>query len=172
MFQTMYFDDLQIGDSWKSRARTITETDVVNFAGMTGDYDPLHVDHEFARQTPFGRPIAHGLLGLSMLAGLSSTCPAVHTKAFLGLRDWEFLRPIFIGDTVHAETKVVDLNATSRRHGRVTWERALVNQAGDVVQKGIFETLVCTSRVKTRRDDAADRPAPHVPARELSSKTG
>ena len=172
----MYFDDLRIGDQWKSRGRTITETDVVNFAGMTGDYDPLHVDYEFARQTPFGKPIAHGLLGLSLVAGLSSTCPAVHTSAFLGIRDWEFLRPLLIGDTVHVVTSVIDLRASSRRHGRVTWLRQLINQTGQVVQKGIFETLVSTAHTRTRRDPDGHRGEdsqlrPHVASIENAAKS-
>jgi len=172
---SMYFDDLRVGDQWKSRGRTITETDVVNFAGITGDYDPLHVDHEHARQTPFGKPIAHGLLGLSLVAGLSSTCPAVHTSAFLGIRDWEFLRPLLIGDTVHVVTSVIDLQVSSRRHGRVTWLRQLVNQTGQVVQKGIFETLVSTSQVRTRRDPSGraneeSLPRPHTVALDTAAK--
>lgn len=77
MTEPLHFGDLAVGDHWTSFGRTVTETDVVNFAGMTGDYDPLHVDHEFARQTPFGKPIAHGLLGLSLVAGLASQCPSV-----------------------------------------------------------------------------------------------
>ena len=118
MSEPFYFDELTVGDCWESRSRTITETDVVNFAGMTGDYDPLHVDHEFAKQTPFGRPIAHGLLGLALLAGLSSTAPAMQTKAFLGIGQWKFLRPLFIGDTVRVKTEVIDLNSKNRRQGR------------------------------------------------------
>ena len=74
-----WFEDVSPGDCWRSSARTITETDVVNFAGLTGDFNPLHVDHHFARSTPFGRPIAHGLLGLSLLAGLGSTSRALAT---------------------------------------------------------------------------------------------
>ncbi len=173
MSKPLFFDELQIGDSWRSRARTITETDVVNFAGMTGDYDPLHVDYEFASQTPFGRPIAHGLLGLSLVAGLSSTCPPVETIAFLGIREWDFLRPLFIGDTVHVVTKVIDLNSSSRRHGRVTWERQLVKQSGDVVQKGVFETLVAKPQVKSRRQDepSAVQHQPHASVSEFSRET-
>ena len=145
MTAPLTFEELQIGDCWRSRGRTITETDVVNFANLTGDYDPLHVDHHYASRTPFGRPVAHGLLGMSLLAGLSSNCPAVHTDAFLAVRQWEFLLPAFIGDTVYAVTQVVDLQCTSRRHGRVTWVRQLINQKDDVVQRGVFETLVATS---------------------------
>ena len=136
MTAPLTFEELQIGDCWRSRGRTITETDVVNFANLTGDYDPLHVDHHYASRTPFGRPVAHGLLGMSFLAGLSSNCPAVHTDAFLAVRQWEFLLPTFIGDTVYAVTQVVDLQSTSRRHGRVTWVRQLINQKDEVVQRG------------------------------------
>ena len=146
MGKALYFDDLSVGDCWESRARTITETDVTNFAGLSGDFDPLHVDHEFAKASHFGRPVAHGLLGLSLLAGLSSTCPTVHTEAFTGIRDWEFRLPIFPGDTVHVHTVVLELNETSRRRGRVLWDRALINQDGETVQRGVFETVVATSR--------------------------
>lgn len=153
MSEPLYFDALSVGDCWESRCRTITETDVVNFAGMSGDYDPLHVDHEFAKQTPFGRPIAHGLLGLSLLAGLSSTAPAMQTKAFLGIGQWQFLRPLFIGDTVHVRTEVVELNSKNRRQGRVTWRRQLVNQTDEVIQQGEFETIVACTPLRVRRDD-------------------
>ena len=64
------FDQVEVGDAWKSPSRTITETDIVNFAGLTGDYNALHVDHKFARSTPFGRPIAHGPVGFVVRRGL------------------------------------------------------------------------------------------------------
>jgi acyl dehydratase len=168
MNQPLYFDDLHVGDRWKSRSRTITEADVVGFAGLTGDYDPLHVDHEFVKQTPFGQPIAHGLLGLSFVAGLGSYFPMVHTVAFVAVRNWEFLRPTFIGDTVHAVNEVAELKESGRRRGVVLWKRQLVNYDGQVVQQGIFETLVARSPTKiagaepaagtTRRKDAAAEP--------------
>ncbi len=142
MSQDLHYDDLKVGDRWVSRRRTVTETDVVNFACLTGDHDPLHVDHEFARQTPFGRPIAHGLLGLSFVAGLGSQCPAVNTLALIAVRDWQFLTPIYIGDTVHAVTEIVEKNGSGRRHGRVVWQRQLVNQKGEIVQQGTLETMV------------------------------
>jgi acyl dehydratase len=142
MTDSLYFEDLFVGQSWRSFARTITETDVVNFAGMTGDYDPLHIDHHFARQTPFGRPIAHGLLGLSILAGLGIHSPRVQTAAFVSIENWRFLKPIFFGDTVHAVNEVVALESEGRRRGRVTWKRGLVNQDGVTVQEGLLVTLV------------------------------
>ncbi len=155
--QRLQFDELHVGDSWESHARTITETDVVNFACLTGDFDPLHVDHESAAKTPFGRPVAHGLLGLAYLAGLSTHAPNVHTIAFLGIKDWSFQTPVFVGDTVHAVTRVVAVTPSGRRSGRVTWHRELVNQAGEIVQSGTFETAVATeaSQPLRIRQDAA-----------------
>jgi acyl dehydratase len=147
MTEPLHFEDLVVGNCWKSLGRTVTETDIVNFAGITGDYSSLHVDHEFARQTPFGKPIAHGLLGLSLVAGLASQCPSVRTIAFLKIENWEFLKPIYVGDTVHAETEVIGKNANGRRTGYVTWRRRLVNQSGDVVQSGVFQTLVSAAQV-------------------------
>jgi acyl dehydratase len=137
------FNDVEVGDVWESPARTVTEADVTLFAGLTGDFNPLHVDHEFAKNTPFGRPIAHGLLGLSLAAGLASRAPWMRTAAFLKIQEWSFLQPIHFGDTVHVQTEILAKEAKSRgRRGVVTWRRRLVNQAGVVVQEGITETLV------------------------------
>jgi acyl dehydratase len=153
MSRPLYFDDLKIGDSWQSRARTITEADVVNFACITGDFDPLHVDHEYARETPFRKPIAHGLLGLSWMAGLSTTAPSVKTAAFVSIREWRFLQPAFIGDTVHVVTEVTELTPRGRRRGLVVWRRKLINQQGTVLQEGILETLVETAPKGEKSED-------------------
>lgn len=142
MSECLYLEDLETGASWTSPARTLTETDIVSFAGMTGDYDPLHVDHEFAASTPYGKPIAHGLLGLSLMAGLSSTCPRVRTLALVRVDDWQFLRPIYVGDTIHAVTQVESIVPRGRRSGEVVWFRKLVNQRGECVQSGKIVTLV------------------------------
>jgi 3-hydroxybutyryl-CoA dehydratase len=142
MSKPLSYDELQIGDRWRSQARTVTETDVVNFACLTGDFDPLHVDHETARNSAFGRPIAHGLLGMSLVAGLGLHSPCAATVAFTGLRDWRFLKPLLVGDTVHVVTEVLDKQPRGRRQGAVTWKRQLLNQDEEVVQEGVFETLV------------------------------
>jgi len=149
MHHPLSFEQLEVGDTWTTRARTVTEADVVNFAGMTGDFDPLHVDHEFAAQSPFRKPIAHGLLGLSLAAGLCSNSPWVRTDVFLGIYDWKFLKPIFIGDTVHVVNEIVQLEQKGRCRGHVHWKRQLVNQRDEVVQEGSFETLVAASNLKT-----------------------
>ena len=141
--EALYFNDVAIGDAWDSPARSVTETDVVNFAGMTGDYNPLHVDHEFAKNTLFGKPVAHGLLGLSFVAGLGSFSPWMKTAAFVRIVDWKFLKPIFIGDTVHVRTEIVAKEIRGRgRRGLITWKRQLINHVGVVVQEGVTETLV------------------------------
>jgi acyl dehydratase len=150
MSEMLFFEQLSVGQSWRSHARTVTETDVVNFAGMSGDYNPLHTDHEFAGRGPFGRPVAHGLLGLSWVAGLGSHAPRPMTLAFLGIADWKFLKPVFIGDTLHVLTEVVSLSAQGRRAGAVKWKRRLVNQDGDIVQEGYFETLVARHAAEQR----------------------
>lgn len=175
MSEPLHFEELRVGDCWRSRARTITETDIVNFAGITGDFDPLHVDHEAAAASPFGRPIAHGLLGLSFVAGLSSYYPSVQTAAFIAIRNWEFMLPLFVGDTVHVVNSIIEIEASGRRHGRVVWERRLVNQKDEVVQKGTLETLVATRKGRLRRRDEAavpeGQPSPHTSIREFSRES-
>ncbi len=142
MSDALFLEDLEVGRTWKSPARTLTECDIVGFAGLTGDFDPLHVDREFAAETPYGKPIAHGLLGLSLMAGLSSTCPRVRTMALVRVDQWMFHRPIFIGDTVHVVTEVDSITPRGRRSGEVVWFRKLINQRGECVQSGRISTLV------------------------------
>lgn len=137
------FQDLAVDDAWESPRRTITEADVAAFAGLSGDFNPLHVDHEAARAGPFGKPVAHGLLGLAIASGLASQAPRVDTLAFLGILDWRFLEPIAFGDTVHVVGRVAALEPKARgRRGIVTWHRRLINQHGTTVQEGRTQTLV------------------------------
>jgi 3-hydroxybutyryl-CoA dehydratase len=144
-----WFDQVEIGDTWRSQVRTITEADVMNFAHLTGDFNPLHVDHKFCSNTPFGRPIAHGLFGLSLVAGLGSNSPTMHTAAFTRVAEWKFLHPIFFGDTVYVVTEVIDKQPSGRRHGLIVWRRQLINDGnGTVVQQGVFETLVKRMQIK------------------------
>src|SRR5687768_12140429 len=108
MEHSLYYDDVEPGQHWRSPARTIMASDVEQFADLTGDNNPLHLDEQFASQTPFGRPIAHGLLGMSLVAGLGSRSPSMHTAVFVRVLEWRFLHPIYIGDTVHVETMVME----------------------------------------------------------------
>jgi 3-hydroxybutyryl-CoA dehydratase len=139
----MYFEDVEIGQEWESSGRTITEADVVNFAGISGDFNPIHMDHEFAKTTPFRRPIAHGLLVFAVGSGLGVTCPSMRTVAFLQVREWNFREPLFIGDTVKLRSRVLEKSVRGRgRRGEIVWYRGVYNQEGKVVQDGILVTLV------------------------------
>lgn len=137
-----YFDDVEVGHRWISQRRTITETDIVNFAGLSGDFNPLHMDEEFAKTTMFGKRIAHGLLGLSICSGLQSHEPHWAIMAFMGL-DWKFSKPIFIGDTIACKSEVKnrkDLGKGDR--GIVIMSRQLINQREEVTQEGTFTLLL------------------------------
>jgi 3-hydroxybutyryl-CoA dehydratase len=139
----LYFDDVEVGQEWESLGRTVTQADIVNFAGLSGDFNPIHIDHEFAKTTPFRQPIAHGLLILSIGSGLGLMFPPMRTLAFLSIKEWHFREPVYIGDTIRIKAKVLDKEERSRgRRGVVTWQRQLVNQHGKVVQEGVTQTLV------------------------------
>ena len=170
MADMLSLEDLKPRACWPRFARPVTETDIVGFAGLTGDYDPLHVDHEHAAQTPYGKPIAHGLLGLSMMAGLSSTCPRVRTLALVRVDEWQFHRPIFVGDTLHVVTQVESITPRGRRSGEVTWYRRLLNQRGECIQSGRMVTLVSSHSFLPR----SRTQAPHMKIGDLvpQVKTG
>lgn len=139
----LYFDDVAVGQTWESATRTVAEADVFRFAELTGDCNPLHLDKDFAKTTPFGQPIAHGLLGLSMAAGLASTQPRMRTLSFLKIVEWNFLKPIYFGDALRVVSRVLAKEPRSRgRRGVVTWNRQILNQDGIVVQEGTTQTLV------------------------------
>jgi 3-hydroxybutyryl-CoA dehydratase len=139
----LFFDDVEIDQEWESLGRTVTQADIVNFAGLSGDYNPIHVDHEFAKTTLFRQPIAHGLLVFSISSGLSLAAPPMRTVALVEVREWHFKAPVFIGDTIRVKTKVLAKEVRARgRRGVITWQRQLLNQDGKVVQEGISLTMV------------------------------
>lgn len=156
--QHLYFEDVAIGQEWESLGRTLTEADIVHFAGLSGDFNPIHVDHEFARTTLFGRPIAHGLLVVSMASGLGLFTPPMRTVALMCLREWHFRQPVFIGDTIRVHTQVLAKEARARgKRGVVTWQRQILNQEGQIVQEGVSLTLVeCRKADKDAAGDGAD----------------
>ncbi|MHB0879038.1 MAG: MaoC/PaaZ C-terminal domain-containing protein [Anaerolineae bacterium] len=139
-----YFEDLEMGQTFTSPARTITESDIVAFSGVSGDYNPLHTDEEFARQTPFGGRVAHGLLGLSIASGLASRIGFLEgtVLAFLGL-EWKFREPIRPGDTIHISGSVGEKKAMPRLGGGIVELSIEVkNQAGARAQKGTWRLLI------------------------------
>ncbi|MEM1069604.1 MAG: MaoC/PaaZ C-terminal domain-containing protein [Planctomycetota bacterium] len=142
--QLLYIEDMQEGDVWLSEPREISADDVADFAMLTGDHDPLHAgDND---DSPFGEPVAHGLLGLSVMAGLSSERPNTATLALVSVDGWEFLAPIFFGDQIHVRTVLETKQPHGRRAAKVTWFRQLINQTGRVVQQGRLTTLVATRK--------------------------
>ena len=138
-----YFEDIQVGESYESPGRTITEADIVMFAGLSGDYNVIHTDAEFMKTSIFGERIAHGLLGLSIQAGLlGRAMPAYASLGVAGLR-WKFKNPIKIGDTIRVRGTVTGKKDTDEAtRGIVTLDRTVVNQRDEVVQEGETDLLV------------------------------
>ncbi len=139
-----YFEDFAVDQTYTSPARTITEADVTIFAGLSGDYNPLHTDAIFAGQTRFGKRIAHGLLGLSIASGLAARLGFIDgtAEAFLGL-DWKFRDAIYIGDTIRVLVRVAQTKQMKRLGGGiVSFNIEVVNQSGTVAQKGVWRVLV------------------------------
>lgn len=139
-----YFDELTVGEIHESPGITITEWHVMQFAGVSTDFFELHTNDEFARQTEFGRRVAHGLLGLAVTDGLKNRSP-FQTHAIASLHwSWDFAGPIFIGDTVHVKLRVSDLRASRSKpdRGVVTLDLELINQRGEIVQKGQNRLMV------------------------------
>jgi acyl dehydratase len=138
-----YFEEIQVGEEFLSPGRTITEADIVIFAGLSGDYNVLHTDAEFMKKSIFGERIAHGLLGLAIQSGLLTRgMRPFATLAFLGLR-WKFKGPIKIGDTITVRARVIDKRETSKPdRGILTLRREVLNQRGEVVQEGETDVMV------------------------------
>jgi acyl dehydratase len=136
---TRYFEDMHVGDRFEGQPRTITSADVREFAELTGDRNPIHLDPEFARTTPFGRPIAHGMLTLSVALGLWSAAGITRDSlvALVSLEEVKFRQPLYPGERVHLSTEVLSVRP-SRSHpggGIVTYtDRLLDDQQGVVVE--------------------------------------
>ncbi len=143
----LFFEDFQTGQKVTSFGRTVTEHDVVTFAGLSGDFNQIHTDAEFARSTPYGQRIAHGLLGLAIASGLAvqTGILGANVIAFREVGEWKFVKPVFIGDTIHVEMEVVEAKALPRlKSGSVTLNVHVNNQSGETAMKGIWTVLVKT----------------------------
>jgi len=125
-----------------TKARTVTEADVVNFAALTWDHNQLHTDAEYAATTMYGKRIAHGLLGVAIQAGLASLLTEQSILAFLELR-WQFKLPLFIGDTIHVEQVVKEMREDKTKdRGILIFEKEVINQRSEVVQTGTTTLLL------------------------------
>ena len=139
-----YFEEFEIGDVIETAARTVTETDIMLFAGLSGDYNQLHTDVEFAKGTRFGERVAHGLLGLSIASGLAWGLGFIEgtVEAVTGL-EWKFRGPIVIGDTIRVRLEAERKKEMPRLGGGfVTLAVAVLNQRDEIVQKGTWTALI------------------------------
>jgi len=141
------YDDLFVGMRFRSPGRTITDADLMGFAGLTGDYSELHTSEVYAKSSQFGRKVAHGMLGLAYAHGLmwARTGELRETAiAFLGIDGWKFAGPIFVGDTIFVDYELAELRDSRSRPTQAiaTFEVKVVKQDGSVVQQGRKALLV------------------------------
>lgn len=140
----MYFEEFKVGTEVVTQGRTITEADIVNFAGVSGDFNTIHTDAEYAKSTPFGERVAHGLLGLSVASGLGMQLGFLDGTviAFTGL-EWKFKNPIKIGDTIHMVGTVKQTKAMKAMGGGfIILDARVLNQRDEIVQQGEWTLLM------------------------------
>jgi acyl dehydratase len=140
----LYFEDLTEGLTLTSNGRTITEADVVQFAMISGDWNPLHVDAEFAKTSVFGKRVVHGMAALSFMGGLMYSAGWFSSTviALLGYEEVRFVAPLFIGDTIRCRMTVLDTRVTSSGRGLVRRQLELINQDGSTVQRSVSPILI------------------------------
>ncbi len=141
----LYFEEFEVGQKMISPGRTITESDVVGFAGLSGDFNQIHTDEQYAANSPFGARVAHGLLGLSIASGLALRTGVLEgtVMAFREISSWKFTKPVYLGDTIHVEMKIIETKAMKRLGGgKVELQFDVKNQKDDTVMKGVWSVLV------------------------------
>lgn len=141
----MYFEEFEPGQQFETAGRTITETDVVQFAGLSGDFNQIHVDDEYSRATPIGKRIAHGLLIASVTSGLAVQTGVLEGTVivFREITEWKFIKPVFLGDTIHARLQVREKKEMRRAGGGlITIDIDVLNQNQEVVNKGSWIVLI------------------------------
>jgi acyl dehydratase len=147
----LYFEDCEAGLKVTSAGRTISEADIMQFAGLSGDWNAIHVDAEYAKTSMFGERVAHGMLGLSIATGLAMQLGFLDrtVEAFTGL-DWKFRAPIKIGDTIYMTAEVTKKKAMpgGAGGGFVSFNIVVKNQRDETVQRGEW-TLVVKGKPKT-----------------------
>lgn len=138
-----WFEDIEVGEESESPGRTVTEADIVIFAGLSGDYNILHTDAEFMKSSSFGERIAHGLLGLAIQSGLFTRSGVPYATLGVGSLRWKFKGPIKIGDTIRVRARVTAKEDTPKGdRGLVTVERQVLNQRDEIVQEGETDLVV------------------------------
>lgn len=141
----LYFEEFFVGQRLITAARTVTESDVVTFAGLSGDFNQIHTDVEFSKNTPFKQRVAHGLLCLSIASGLAMRTGVLEgtVLAFREINNWKFSSPVFMGDTVHVEMEILETKSLPRLGGgSVVIELSVINQRGETPMKGTWTVLV------------------------------
>ncbi len=143
MSKGKYFDDFVVGEESISAGRTITEADIVNFAGLTGDWYELHTNKEWAANGPFGQRIAHGTLIFSIATALALRVepPSDGLMAFYGLDKLRFVRPVFIGDTIHVRQTVLEKTERNESSGVITAHSEVIKQDEQVVVSYLAKVL-------------------------------
>ena len=140
-----YYEDLEIGEEYESPGRTITETDIVNFAALSGDWSAVHSDEEYCRSSPYKTRIAHGLLGLALTEGLKQRIPEFVNVRYMASLFWnyKFTGPILIGDTLRVRVKLASKRETKKPgRGIVVEYVTVLNQRNEVVQEGEHGLMV------------------------------
>lgn len=143
----LYLEEFEAGQTIITAGRTITEADVVNFAGMSGDFNQMHVDEQYSRGTPFKQRVAHGLLVLSIVSGLAVQTGLMEGTviAFREINEWKFIKPVYLGDTIHAELVVMEKKEIRRiGGGSVVIDVSVKNQQSEVVMKGVWTALIAS----------------------------
>ena len=141
----LYFEEFSVGQKFNTVGRTVSEGDIFNFAGLTGDFNQIHTDAAFAATTQFGQRIAHGLLALSLATGLIMRTGLLEgtVLAFREINEWKFVKPFYIGDTIYAELTVTETKALPRiGGGALISSIAVKNQNDDICQRGSLNLLV------------------------------
>jgi acyl dehydratase len=141
----LYFQDVEVGFRFETPRRTVTEADLVNFAGVSGDFNPLHSDKLFAEQSIYGERIAQGALVLSIVMGLRQRTGLFDgtLMGFLEIRGWRFSAPVRIGDTIRVVNEITELRETSKPDRGIMVQRVdVLNQDDAVVQSGEFVTML------------------------------
>ena len=143
----LYFEEFTVGQKIVTVGRTIAESDIFTFAGLSGDFNQIHTDAEFAKTTPFGQRVAHGLLGVAITSGLAMRTGVLEGTviAFREINEWKFSKPVFIGDTIHAELTVSETKPLPRLGGgSVTIVFDVKNQKDETVMMGTWVVLVAS----------------------------